>query len=84
MGVYILKLMRKLLVISNDMEARGAKPGPHLFRAGHEEKIRVAVDKQLDVIVATPEEAPPHFADAEIVAAFPMRIPEISQIPKAK
>ena len=63
---------------------RGAKQGPHTFHPRHEDEIRAAAGKKMDVVVASPEEAPSHFADAEVVAAFPMRVPEISLLPQVK
>jgi len=42
------------------------------------------VGKKLELVVATPDEAKEHLSDAEVVAAFPMRMPPISQLPKAK
>lgn len=76
--------MRKLLIISNDIERVGATPGAHTFRAQHEAKLREAAGNALSVTIAAPEEAPPHFAEAEIVAAFPMRVPELSLLPSVK
>ena len=76
--------MRKVLVISNDLASKGTKQGPHTFHARHEEKIQKAAGKKMQVVVVSPEEASPHFADAEVVAAFPLRVPEISKLPQAK
>lgn len=75
--------MTNILVISNDLERAGASPGPHTFRAEHEALIRDAA-KGHTAIVATPDEAPTHFADAEVIAAFPMRVPAITETPRVK
>lgn len=76
--------MRKLLVIVADQERLGAAPGPHTWKPGHEKQLHAVAPKGIGVIVATPDEAKAHCADAEIVAAFPMRMPDISEIPHAK
>lgn len=89
--------MRKLLVISNDQAGLGAPVGAHQWKPAHEKALkRVArlrprsglrrgdAGKNMEVIVATPEDAPHHFADAEVVAAFPMRMPPIEKLPRAK
>jgi phosphoglycerate dehydrogenase-like enzyme len=73
----------KLLVISADQETHGAKPGPHTFHLKHTETIRAAISSDMELIVATPEEAPAHYANAVIIAGFPTRIPNISQLPSA-
>lgn len=76
--------MRKLLVISNDMEKPDVKLGPHTFRADHGSQIRAAAGQSMEVVIATPDEALLHLADAEVVAAFPMRMPDISKTPYVK
>lgn len=75
--------MRKLLVISNDQETRGAAAGPHTFTPAHEQMLREAAGEALEIIIATPDEAMLH-TDAEVVAAFPMRMPEISILPRIR
>lgn len=76
--------MRKLLVIVADQERLGSLPGPDTFKIAHEEILRRAAGKNIEVVIATPEEAHDHFTDAEIVAAFPMRVPDIALLPRAK
>ncbi len=76
--------MRKLLVIAADQEALGVKPGPHVFKSAHETTLRAAVGDDIQIVVATPPEATAHYADAEVVAAFPMRVPHIQELPQAK
>jgi phosphoglycerate dehydrogenase-like enzyme len=76
--------MRKLLVIAREQEKLGSKPGPHTFKKSHEEALHKTFDGNLEVVIATPEEATQHFQDAEIVAAFPMRVPSLDQVPQAK
>ncbi len=76
--------MRKLLLISADQEKLGAQPGPDTFHRAHEEKIHATLPTDIELIVATPTEAPAHYGDAEIVAAFPMRVPDISYVPRAR
>ena len=76
--------MRKLLVIAVDQQRLGAAPGPHTFKPTHEELLRAVSGDTFEVVVATPEEAKEHYADAEIIATFPLRAPDISLLPKAK
>ncbi|HEY4517254.1 MAG TPA: D-2-hydroxyacid dehydrogenase [Candidatus Paceibacterota bacterium] len=76
--------MRKLLVISNDLAERGAKPGAHTFHQAHEGKIRATAGNNAEVVITAPDEAPAHYADAEVIAAFPMRIPDIAKTPTVK
>lgn len=83
--------MRKLLVISNDIEQTGVEKNPHTFRPEHVEKLKtIAHDGGqtsvggIEVVVVSPEDAPAHFAEAEIVASFPARMPDISLLPQAK
>ncbi|RJR14357.1 D-2-hydroxyacid dehydrogenase [Candidatus Parcubacteria bacterium] len=76
--------MRKLLVIAADQEKIGSEPGPHTLKKEHEERLHKTLDGELNVAVATPEEAEAHFADAEIIAAFPMRVPDIAKTPQVK
>lgn len=75
--------MRKLLVIAADQETLGAKPSPHTFRPAHEVELKAAVGSEMKIVVATPSEATAHYVDAEAVAAFPMRMPAISELPNA-
>lgn len=76
--------MRTLLVIAAEQEALGAAPGPHTLTQAHVEKLKEAADPEIGVVVATPEEAGAHYAEAEIVASFPARMPSIEELPKAK
>ncbi|HEY4527268.1 MAG TPA: D-2-hydroxyacid dehydrogenase [Candidatus Paceibacterota bacterium] len=76
--------MRKLLVMAADQEKLGAAPGPHTLKREHEETLHQAFDAKLDVVIATPEEAKWRCADAEIIAAFPMRMPPLKSVPRAK
>ena len=76
--------MRKLLVISADQERLGAPEGAHRWKPAHEALLKKAAERKIEVVVATPDEAPKYFEDAEIVAAFPMRMPSIGLLPKAK
>jgi D-2-hydroxyacid dehydrogenase (NADP+) len=76
--------MRKLLVIAADQEALGAEPGPHTFKPEHETELRAAAGEGMQIVVATPPQAIDHSADAEAVAAFPMRMPQIGALPHAK
>ena len=76
--------MRKMLVIAADQEKHGSAPGPHTLKREHEETLHKAFDAKLDVVIATPDEAKGHCADAEIVAAFPMRMPPLENVPRAK
>ncbi len=76
--------MRKLLVISNDLAERGVKRGPHTFHPRHAEEIRDATDGKIEFVIAAPDEAAAHFADAEAIAAFPMRFPDSSKTPNVK
>lgn len=76
--------MRKLLLIAADQERLGARAGAHVFKVAHEALLKEAASKEIAVIVATPEEAKAHYADAEIVAAFPMRMPKLEELPQAR
>ncbi len=76
--------MRKLLVIAADQEVLGVKPGPHVFRLAHEVELKAAAGTEMEIVVATPSEALAHYADAEAVASFPMRVPHIDELPHAK
>src|SRR3954470_13821893 len=76
--------MRKLLVIVADQARHGAAPGPHTFTVEHETMLQKAAQGAADVVVAMPEEAALHYPDAEAVAAFPMRMPDISDLPQAQ
>ena len=76
--------MKKVLIIAADQERLGATPGPHTFRPEHEAQLREACGTEAEVMIATPEEAPPFYAEAEIVATFPARMPDISLLPNAK
>jgi phosphoglycerate dehydrogenase-like enzyme len=76
--------MRKVLVIAADQERFGAGASAHTFKPGHEAKLKRTVGKRIQLVVATPEEAKKHLADAEVVAAFPMRMPDISLMPQVK
>ncbi len=76
--------MRKFLVIAADQEVLGAKPGPHTFKPAHKRLLEQTTGKRAQIIVATPEESEKHLAEAEMVAAFPMRMPDISKVPNAK
>lgn len=75
--------MRKLLVISNDQETRGAPLAPHTLTLAHEKMLRETAGEALTVVVATPEETRAH-TDAEVVAAFPARMPALEKVPHAK
>jgi len=61
-----------------------AKAGPHTLKKEHEETLHTFIPKEISVVIATPEEAPVHYIDAEIVAAFPMRMPPLESVPRAK
>src|SRR3989344_677167 len=76
--------MKKLLVISADQECLGAPEGAHRWMPAHEALLKKTVGKKMEVVVATPDEAPEHFKDAEAVAAFPMRMPSVGLLLKAK
>jgi phosphoglycerate dehydrogenase-like enzyme len=76
--------MRKFLVIAADQEVLGAKPGPHTFKPAHKRLLESTVGKRARIVVATPQEAEEHNADAEVVAAFPMRMPDIAKLPTAR
>lgn len=76
--------MRKLLVIAADQEVLGVKPGPHVFKAAHELELKAAAGDEMQIVLATPPEATAHYADAEAVAAFPLRVPQITELPHAK
>lgn len=76
--------MRKILVIVADQERLGSPKGPHTFRPEHEAQLHEAAGTDAEVIIATPEEAAAHHADAEAVASFPARMPGIAQLPQAK
>ena len=76
--------MRKLLVIAAEQEVHGTSPGPHTFKTAHETELIGAAGETLQIIVATPAEASAHYADAEVVAAFPLRMPRAAEIPSAK
>ena len=73
-----------MLVIAAEQERIGTAPGPHTLKKEHAERLHTSIPKELSVVIATPDEAPAHFADAEIIAAFPMRVPDIAQLPSAK
>ena len=76
--------MKKLLVISADQERLGAPEGAHRWRPAHEAHLKKVAGKKVEVVIATPNEAPDHFKTAEIVAAFPMRMPSVADLPKAR
>lgn len=76
--------MKKLLVISADQERLGAPQGAHQWKPIYEALLKKTAGRKIEIIIATPEEASAHFADAEVVAAFPMRMPSIADLPKAK
>mgnify|MGYP001618538625 CR=1 FL=1 len=76
--------MRKLLVIAADQEVLGVKPGSHVFKAAHEAELKRAAGEMMQVVVATPSEAVAHYPDAEAVAAFPLRVPQITELPHAR
>ncbi|HWP61047.1 MAG TPA: D-2-hydroxyacid dehydrogenase [Candidatus Paceibacterota bacterium] len=76
--------MRNILVISNDIAKIAVKPSPHTFHPRHADEIQQAAAGKAEVIIASPTEAASHFADAEVIAAFPTRVPEIAIIPNAK
>ncbi|MDO8517823.1 MAG: D-2-hydroxyacid dehydrogenase [bacterium] len=77
--------MRKLLIISNDIEQAGVERNPHTFRPEHLEKLKAAAaGSEVEVVVASPNDAPAHYASAEIVASFPARMPDIALLPQAK
>lgn len=76
--------MKKLLIIAADQERLGSPAGPHTLKLVHEDILKKAGGDTCKVIIATPERAEKHFADAEIIAAFPMRVPPIERVPRAK
>jgi phosphoglycerate dehydrogenase-like enzyme len=76
--------MLKLLVISNDIDRDNSSTNPHALRPHHETAIREAAGSSLQVVIAAPSQASAHYAEAEIVAAFPMRIPSLAELPEAK
>src|SRR3990167_3389835 len=76
--------MRTLLLIAAEQEALGAPPGPHTLMRAHVERLRRAAGRGVEVVVATPEEAPAYYGEAEMVASFPARMPSIEQLPSAK
>ncbi len=76
--------MKKVLIISNDIERAGVERNPHTFRPEHVEKLQAAAGSEVEVVLATPQDAPKHFAEAEVVASFPARMPDIAQLPQAK
>jgi phosphoglycerate dehydrogenase-like enzyme len=76
--------MKKLLIIMADQERLGSPPGPHTFKPEHEEILKSAAGKNIEVVIATPEEAKSHYSDAEVVASFPLRMPNIKELPHAK
>src|SRR3989344_2280433 len=76
--------MRKLLVIAAEQEALGAAPGPHTLMREHVETLRRAAAPDIEVVVATPEAAREHYGEAEIVASFPARMPDIAELPEAR
>jgi len=76
--------MRTLLLIAADQQKLGASLGAHTLKPDHEIELRRAAGKKLEVVIATPDEAPEYFNDAEVVAAFPMRMPSVTDLPKAK
>jgi len=73
-----------MLIISNDIEQAGVESNPHTFKPKHLEQLKSAAGSEVAVVVATPEGAQPLLAEAEIVAAFPARIPDIPLIPNAQ
>src|SRR3989338_2889535 len=76
--------MRKMLVIAADQEKRGSLPRPHTLKPSHEHQLHTAAPQDVAIVVATPDEAKEHYRDAEIIAAFPMRMPSLSEVPHAK
>src|SRR4051812_13816234 len=74
----------KILTIMADQERLGSAPGPHTFRSFHELQLRAALGAEDQLIVATPEEAPSLYVEADAVASFPARMPDISLLPNAK
>lgn len=75
--------MRKLLLIAADQERLGTS-GADTLKTKHGAQLTQVGGSDIQVIVATPDEASPHFADAEIVAAFPLRMPPLDSLPNAK
>ncbi len=76
--------MRKLLVILEDQETRGAKPGPDTFKIAHEAELRDAVGDSMEIVVRTPGEAMDLYASANVVAAFPARMPKLHELPNVE
>lgn len=76
--------MRKLLVIAADQETRGAKPGPDTFKIVHEAELQDAVGGEMEIVVRTPGDAMDQYASAEVVAAFPARMPRLHELPQAR
>ena len=76
--------MKKFLVIAADQERLGSLPSPHTFKPMHKSVLQQATDGIALIEIATPEEAKAHYEDAEMVASFPARMPDISLLPSAK
>lgn len=76
--------MRTFLLIATEQEALGAASGPHTLTKASVERLREALGGKAELVVATPEEAPAHYGEAEMVASFPARMPSIEALPKAK
>ncbi|MGH7141675.1 MAG: D-2-hydroxyacid dehydrogenase [Minisyncoccia bacterium] len=76
--------MEKILIIMAEQARPGAPDGPHTFRPEHEAMLHSCLGPDDELIVATPDEAPPLYAEATVVASFPARMPDISLLPQAK
>src|SRR3989344_3879135 len=76
--------MRTFLLIAADQEVRGAAPSSHTLTNAGVARLREALGSEAELVVATPEEAPAHYGEAEMVASFPARMPPIEQLPKTK
>ncbi len=76
--------MKKFLIIAADQEALGALTGPHTLKKEHVSLLQKVAGEKAEIVIATPEESKQHLADAEMIAAFPMRMPCISEAPNAK
>ncbi len=76
--------MRTFLLIAADQEALGAAPSPHTLTEAQADRLRTVIGEEDELVIAAPEEARAHYAEAEMVASFPGRMPAFEALPKVK
>jgi D-2-hydroxyacid dehydrogenase (NADP+) len=80
----MLHSTRQFLIIAADQEMLGAPHGPHTFKESHLAQLQKAAGKRADIVAETPDASKAYFAKAEMVAAFPRRIPAFTDLPRAR